>query len=196
MVASPTTTESPLPVWITEGNFRAFESHGFTCFIIRTNEMKNLCGYVALSPSHALHGVTYQDVAGIPAHCEWTFSSFFEEASLLEVLFTEYDTKGVDMPANNDWVLGFDCAHVGADFVPAFQNYISDFTGLRTVYRDMTYVESKAPRCHREASKRRCFEPLLIVESATTAVQVGLVESVAWLGLACLDPTSLLVQVL
>ena len=88
---------------------------------IHRNGVKALCGYITLSPDNKLYGVGYDDL-DLQAHGGLTYNS--------------YDN-------NNNWVIGFDCAHY-QDLSPYFLlNEEEKYSfGQRGTYRDMKYVKS------------------------------------------------------
>lgn len=112
---------------------------GYDCLIVR-NRGGALCGYVGLPPGHWLHGVDYDDIAGIEVHGGLTFSSRCQEGA--------EDGPGIcrvpeDGRPADVWWLGFDCAHYN-DLCPAYLTV--DVPGLFTedaVYRDFAYVQAE-----------------------------------------------------
>lgn len=149
-MSSQTTSSNlnaPPPEWETEGDLRSFESDGFHCCIVRNPEIKSLCGYVLLPPSHPDHGNHYDELRGIPVHQAWTFSESFLKccgnAWGQEFLLEQIQADPERVTLLQYHVVGFDCAHVGADFVPAEANVISEFTGRPTTYRNMAFVEGR-----------------------------------------------------
>jgi len=149
MVSSQQPTENPSnaggggvvlapPVWMTEGDFYAFEAHGLQCFIVRHLTLMHLCGYVALPPSHPLNGVDYETVVDVPIHGDWTLSKPASECWFIR----DGGGGGIDLDGGAYWMLGFDCAQVGiGDFVPQLQNYTQLFGTGPAVYRTMEFVE-------------------------------------------------------
>jgi len=87
------------------------------CYINRT-ELGTLCGYVVIDDKdNDLFGKHYTDTSFIKVHGGITYSDFDND---------------------DNWVFGFDCAHI-YDRIPAFDNdYFS-----KKIYRDMEYVISE-----------------------------------------------------
>ena len=86
----------------------------FKCYIRRVPRSGHLCGYVHLTPDNDYYGYEYDD---IPVNCHGglTYAS-------------EHD---------NEWVIGFDCAHLG-DLQPFYTDH--ELYGNTGTYRDMEYV--------------------------------------------------------
>lgn len=99
---------------------------------IHRNNVKALCGYITLTPDNTLYGIGYDDL-DLQAHGGLTYNS--------------YDN-------NNNWVIGFDCAHY-QDLSPYFLlNEEEKYSfGQRGTYRDMEYVKSECESLAEQASK-------------------------------------------
>lgn len=91
---------------------KEFKANGFKCTIFEMY-MGHLCGYLHIPRGHALWGKHYNDI-DVDVHGGLTYSQ----------------------PEGEDWVIGFDCAHLG-DLVP--------LSGYRShgVYRDEAYVTNE-----------------------------------------------------
>lgn len=87
------------------------------CYLKRHSSMRHLCGYVILTEDNKFWGKYYDDISA-QVHGGLTY--------------TEIDN-------NNNWVVGFDCAHSG-DLVPSFQKV---HLNVNDVYRDKEYVISE-----------------------------------------------------
>ena len=87
----------------------------FECTIKRMTRSGHLCGYVTLTPDNDYFGLEYDEIP-VDCHGGLTYASDYE----------------------NEWVIGFDCAHYG-DFQP-FYNETEWYSGRNTVYRDMEFV--------------------------------------------------------
>lgn len=100
---------------------RDFEIDGHRALIVKHDTMGHLCGYIALSAGHKLHGKHYDDDA-VPhdVHGGWTYS--------------EDHAPGED--PDGQWYFGFDCAHAG-DLVPGSTAFEGD------VYRDQDFVDAE-----------------------------------------------------
>jgi hypothetical protein len=95
---------------------------------IHRNDTKALCGYITLTPDNSLYGIGYDEL-DLQAHGGLT-----------------YDAKHED-----NWVIGFDCAHYG-DLTPYFLlNGEYDFA-QRGIYRNMEYVKSECENLAEQAS--------------------------------------------
>lgn len=84
-----------------EGNSNFFVYKNYNCKIIRVNPdfSGHLCGYVQIPQEHEFYQKHYDEIdCNIPAHGGLTFSGSFK---------------------NNDWWIGFDCAHYG-DLLPCY----------------------------------------------------------------------------
>ena len=89
----------------------------FKCYIRRVPRSGHLCGYVHLTPDNDYYGYEYDD---IPVNCHGglTYAS-------------EHD---------NEWVIGFDCAHLG-DLQPFYTDM--EIYGNNGSYKDMEYVKKE-----------------------------------------------------
>lgn len=97
---------------------------------IHRNGVKALCGYITLAPDNKLYGVGYDDL-DLQAHGGLTYNSYDD---------------------NNNWVIGFDCAHY-QDLSPYFLLSEEYSFGQRGTYRDMEYVKSECESLAEQASK-------------------------------------------
>ena len=96
---------------------------------IHRNDVFALCGYITLTKDNSLYGVEYDDI-NIQAHGG--------------INYCRYD-------GNENWVIGFDCAHHG-DLTPYFLLNEDSIFGLRGIYRDMQYVKSECESMAEQAS--------------------------------------------
>lgn len=123
--------------WLSEPNRVEFEAYGFPCLIRRT-PAKILCGYVAVPPSHPLHGKRYDDEkVNLDAHGGLTFSGGCE-GDICHVPKGEPD---------NVWWFGFDGGH-GFDYIPAMAEQMPNATyerlfGNTDQYRDIEYMKNE-----------------------------------------------------
>ena len=86
----------------------------FKCYIRRVPRCGHLCGYVHLTPDSDYYGYEYDD---IPVDCHGGLTYGSEH--------------------NNEWVIGFDCAHL-EDLQPFYSDM--EVYGNTGTYRDMEYV--------------------------------------------------------
>ena len=86
----------------------------FKCYIRRVPRSGHLCGYVHLTPDSDYFGYEYDHIP-VDCHGGLTYSS---------------DHDG-------EWVIGFDCAHLG-DNKPFYSDM--EIYGNDGIYRDMEYV--------------------------------------------------------
>ncbi len=114
-----------------EGKRKEFNYKGMHCIILRPHdEIIHLCGYVCLPKEHKLHGLYYDDIykyVDIKVHGGLTYSE-----------------RGGNVVHQNkeDWVIGFDCAHLG-DLAVLSSHYGITHTVLKDTYRDMDFVEQE-----------------------------------------------------
>ena len=96
---------------------------------IHRNSVKALCGYITLTKDSSLYGVGYDEL-NINTHGGLTYDG--------------YDK-------NENWVIGFDCAHYG-DLTPYF--ILSDDYPFNSFgeYRDMEYVKKQCESMAEQAS--------------------------------------------
>jgi len=85
--------------WKNEPDEICFEYKGYNCYIMRNSIFGHLNGYVSIPKSHILYEVDYNDVSNVDVHGGLTFTAFYLA------------------PENREWLLGFDCNHLG-DFAP------------------------------------------------------------------------------
>jgi hypothetical protein len=86
----------------------------FRCYIRRVPRSGHLCGYVHLTPDNDYFGYEYDDIP-VTCHGGLTYAS-------------DHD---------NEWVIGFDCAHYD-DLQPFYTD--QDIYGDNRVYKDMEFV--------------------------------------------------------
>lgn len=96
---------------------------------IHRNGVKALCGYITLTKDSSLYGVGYDDV-DLHAHGGLTYDGYDE---------------------NENWVIGFDCAHY-QDLSPYFLLSEEYSFGQRGTYRDMEYVKSECENLAEQVS--------------------------------------------
>jgi hypothetical protein len=126
--------------WTKEPNVAVWHASGFACHIYRHPEMQHLCGYVHLPAGHPWFGADYDAIHA------------YDESLWVHGGLT-YAHAGHD----NDWVIGFDCAHAG-DYVPGLERVRTTSPAERgETYRNFEWVkaetESLAAQC-REAAKK------------------------------------------
>lgn len=99
-----------------EGNEKSFKYLGYECRIIRIDGLGHLCGYVRIPKTNRIYKKEFGDypISDLLVHGGVTFTG------------NRFD--------DNDWWIGFDCAHFG-DLVPG-----SGYTATGTTYKDMDYV--------------------------------------------------------
>jgi hypothetical protein len=108
-----------------EWTYTTDNGYDYCCNIRRSTGIGNLCGYVLLTPDSKLYGIDYNDIydiVSIEIHGGLTYSGKDKE---------------------DNWVIGFDCAHLG-DLIPYY--LLNDMNyGIisKEVYRDMEYVKSE-----------------------------------------------------
>ena len=103
---------------------------------IHRNGVKALCGYITLTKDSSLYGVGYDDL-DLHAHGGLTYDGYDE---------------------NENWVIGFDCAHY-QDLSPYFLLSEEYSFGQRGTYRDMEYVKSE---CENLAEKVSFFSKSIV----------------------------------
>lgn len=116
--------------WEKEPNRMDWEYCGFKCLILRSPEMKHLCGYVGLPKWHPYYKKEYNDV-DVEVHGGLTFSR---------------EGSG-DKWEKDYWWIGFDCAHIG-DLVPEMEKISRQLNfpkGYET-YRNIDYVRNETER--------------------------------------------------
>lgn len=117
--------------WLTEPARVEFVHAGLSCLIRRASHGA-LCGYVAVPPGHPLHGKAAHAV-DLDAHGTVNYAAPCGG-----------EVCHVPQPGEPDdvWWFGFDCAHVGRDYVPLFaQLYGGSFAD--GIYRNMEYVRGE-----------------------------------------------------
>jgi hypothetical protein len=100
-----------------EWEYTAENSSVMKCYLQRHGSMKHLCGYVVLTEDNKFWYKDYDEVP-VQVHGGLTYASSDE---------------------NDNWILGFDCAHSG-DLVPSLQRI---HLNINDVYRDKEYVISE-----------------------------------------------------
>jgi len=150
--------------WDTEPDKLEWEHAGFKCLILRTSEMKHLCGYVGLPKWHPYYGKEYgQCLLGCEGNVPdfhppnerdayWYNCTFEENHPSLEKIIRvhgglTFSQEGDGKSWDKDlWWLGFDCAHAG-DLVPGIRtlldkegHYMRGRIGITEVYRSISYV--------------------------------------------------------
>ena len=96
---------------------------------IHRNGVKALCGYITLTKDSSLYGVGYDNL-NIQVHGGLTYDGYDKD---------------------ENWVIGFDCAHHG-DLTPYFLLNGEYYFGQRGIYRDMEYVKSECESMAEQAS--------------------------------------------
>lgn len=119
------------------------------CMVIR-HEMGSLCGYVGVTKESALFGLRYDDAAleSIDVHGDLTFSGNIKQSVI----------DNIDESLH--W-FGFDCAHIGKDYVPFMAQ-----TGLFDVihisnYRDVYYVSEQLRSLATQLAKKHRLQKRL-----------------------------------
>lgn len=110
----------PAQPWENEPDKLEFEHAGYRCLILRTPELRHLCGYVSVPEGHPAFGKGDSDL-DVEVHGGVTFSST--------------DVGGHDAEG---WWIGFDCAHFG-DHCPGMRTR----TGENDQYRTIHYVKAE-----------------------------------------------------
>jgi hypothetical protein len=111
--------------WENEPNEKKFNYKGFECLILRHDESKHLCGYVAIPKIYSeIYEVSYEDLE-INVHGGLTFSA-----------------KDADRFDEKFWTIGFDCAHVG-DLIPCLIEVLPHFERFGDTYKNIAYVEKE-----------------------------------------------------
>jgi hypothetical protein len=105
----------------------------FKCYIRRVPRSGHLCGYVHLTPDNDYFGSDYDN---IPLNCHGglTYASDYE----------------------NEWVIGFDCAHYG-DLKPFYSDM--EIYGNDGIYRDMEFVTKECESiCEQISTKSKAHQ--------------------------------------
>jgi hypothetical protein len=82
-----------------EWTYTTKNGYEYTCNIRRSSGIGSLCGYVRLTPDSKLYGVSYDIYDIVNVIVRWIN------------IFSRGD--------KDDWIIGFDCAHLG-DLNPTF----------------------------------------------------------------------------
>lgn len=108
--------------WEKEPNRVELEILEYPCLIIRHEQLKHLCGYVAVQENHPLFGKHYENI-NINVHGGLTYSDEGNEEIYKDKFFykPKYDKK-----SNKLWWFGFDCAHA-YDYVPGMYEQILNY---------------------------------------------------------------------
>lgn len=105
----------------------------FKCYIRRVPRSGHLCGYVHLTPDNDYFGYEYDQ---IPVNCHGGLTYASEH--------------------NNEWVIGFDCAHYG-DLQPFYTDM--EIYGNDGTYRDMEYLTNECESiCEQIAYKSKSHQ--------------------------------------
>jgi hypothetical protein len=96
--------------WENEPDRFEWEHLGFPCLAVR-NESGCWCGYVAVPPTHPLHGKDYDDV-DVGVHGGLTYANKCQG----HICYVPKPGEPDDV-----WWFGFDCAHSG-DFRPEYHS--------------------------------------------------------------------------
>lgn len=90
---------------------------GLQCAAMRGIYTGALCGYVAVPPGHALHGVGYRAIDGLVVHGQLTSAGRFEPSVGGRKGSVVPEEVLASLPAVDWWWIGFDAAHT-FDFCP------------------------------------------------------------------------------
>lgn len=121
--------------WLDEIDRLEFKSHGLHCIVSRNDAMGFLCGYVAVPPEHALHGMQYEDVAAIGVRLRAHGGVNYSKPCADEVCHEPPPGE-----PDNVWWFGFHCGF-GFDYVPAFKDWLRiGRDSYRDEYRTFDYV--------------------------------------------------------
>ena len=134
----------PFGPWSIEPNSAEWESHGFSCCILRT-KLGHLCGYVGVPEGHPAYGTTgtvkVWKKSDKPTGNYLPGFGYIENGWEGEIGLNIHGgiTFGQKGDFDDLWWLGFDCAHSG-DLSPEFLRgpKVSFFT--YGTYRDWNYV--------------------------------------------------------
>lgn len=121
--------------WIDEPDRVEWRTAGLPC-LVRRGISGALCGYVAVPPEHPYHGKHYGEVDELLAPGGVNYSALCNGDDICHV-------PEPGEPDNVFW-FGFDCGHMGQDFVPAFARSNGVFgslmpEGLRQRMFDVEY---------------------------------------------------------
>ena len=123
-----------------EGDSKFWRKDGYYCLIMRTPELKTLCGYVGVPRASTLYGhdvfsnsktKIQKDINKIRVHGGLTFSGKFEKKEGLP-----FESLSSDI-----WWFGFDTAHF-QDLVPSMELFPA-MQRKNMQYRDIKYVETE-----------------------------------------------------
>lgn len=138
---------------------------GLPCLIVRAHHGA-WCGYVGVSPGHALHGRDYDDCPDFAVHGGLTFAHGCGHGDPARDIC---HSPGVGEP-DDVWWLGFDCAH-GGDLAPRIRSLLDSLPHnqrppeissavatlllddyFRDTYRDQAYVEAQVAALARQVA--------------------------------------------
>jgi hypothetical protein len=100
----------------------------FDCSIRRVPRSGHLCGYVHLTPDNDYFGVDYDNIS-VNCHGGLTYAG----------------------DNGTDWIIGFDCAHLG-DLKPFYNDM--EIYGNDGTYRDMEYVTKECESICEQISEK------------------------------------------
>ena len=120
--------------WLTEEDRETWvdEETGYTCLILRHDDMLHLCGYVYVPVDHPWFKLEYGQATDddsrppeldLEVHGGCTFSGMHTENN-----------------ENTEWCFGFDCAHL-SDYSPGMAKYGMDRD--QDTYRNWAYVKQQ-----------------------------------------------------
>jgi hypothetical protein len=114
------------------------EATGYRCYIYRHPTLLHLCGYVRVPDDHPWNGHDYgHPTCGHPG----CYDHSIDTAVSVHGGITFANRGPGELPEEEGWWFGFDCAHLG-DLVPGYPEGIND----RDVYRDFEYVKDQCGR--------------------------------------------------
>lgn len=139
------------------------EASQLRCQVLRM-PTGHLCGYVAVDKDHPLYKTPYSDMPDLSVHGGLTYSQpakkWIGDRESREEAYRDIHEDGFD---EDDWVFGFDCAHLGDLSTcnifcpPEVDERLIE--GLRSVgrgtYRDIEYVIGE---CERLAAQLRLVQ--------------------------------------
>jgi|SRR5262245_30719228 len=117
--------------WVDEVDRLEWRAYGLPCLMRRNDLLGFWCGYVAVPPEHALHGMKYElanRLAQLKVHGGCNYSKPCAD-----------EVCHVPEPGEPDdvWWFGFHCGY-GFDGIPAYQTQHAPFDIAN--YRDLNYV--------------------------------------------------------
>lgn len=121
----------PRGPWQTEADDLEWRTtSGLRAVILRNPFFGTLCGYVAIPPSHGLHGVSYEK-APLSAHGGLTYASHTPPRD------HETDEKL--------WWFGFDACH-SCDYAPGLAQLRHAYMSRDLPYRDVAYMRRECEK--------------------------------------------------